>query len=106
SSVYSRFPWYAQNTERHDLVHKVVEPTPPAEPAAYTVGYEGKCIDGFLAGILRSGVRRIVDVRRNPISRKYGFAKSTLSRHLTYLGIGYLHMPELGIASEERADLS
>ena len=47
----------------------------------------------------------MVDVRRNPISRKYGFSKKTLSDTVQKLGISYLHIPELGIASEKRQNL-
>lgn len=104
-TVYSQHPWYAQNSERMDLVPDRPPPSIAADVAAYTIGYEGKCIDGFLAGILRKGIARVVDVRRNAISRKYGFAKSTLSKHLGSLGLEYVHIPELGIATGERADL-
>ena len=100
------FSWFAQNTERPELAAKPLPTKRTAESAAYTVGYEGKCIDGFLAGLLRKGIQQIVDVRRNPISRKYGFAKSTLMRNLANLGLKYVHIPELGVATEERADLS
>lgn len=105
-TVYAAYPWYAQNTERPELATKPLPSKRTANCAAYTVGYEGKCIDGFLAGLLRKGIQQIVDVRRNPISRKYGFAKSTLMRNLANLGLKYVHIPELGVASEERADLS
>ncbi len=105
-TVYDEYPWFAQNSERQDLVSTPTPPATRASAAAYTVGYEGKCIDGFLAGLLRAGMHRIIDVRRNPISRKYGFAKSTLSRSLEKLGIEYTHIPELGIPSEERRELS
>jgi uncharacterized protein (DUF488 family) len=44
-------------------------------------------------------------VRRNPLSRKYGFAKSTLSKACEGVGIRYEHLPELGIASAERREL-
>lgn len=105
-TVYSQHPWYAQKSERADLIsHNPVQRT-QTDVAAYTVGYEGKCVDGFLAGLFRKGIVRIVDVRRNAISRKYGFAKSTLSKHMAGLGLEYVHIPELGIASGERADLT
>ena len=45
------------------------------------------------------------DVRRNPISRKYGFSKTTLARACDGLGIRYEHLPEFGIASEQRQGL-
>jgi len=44
-------------------------------------------------------------VRRNPLSRKYGFSKSTLRNAGEGVGIRYEHLPELGIASEERKGL-
>jgi uncharacterized protein (DUF488 family) len=45
------------------------------------------------------------DVRRNPISRKYGFSKGTLGKGCEGVGIRYEHVPELGIASEQRKSL-
>jgi uncharacterized protein (DUF488 family) len=45
-------------------------------------------------------------VRRNPLSRKYGFSKGTLSKGCEGVGIRYEHLPELGIASEERRELN
>jgi len=104
--VYSEHPWFAMNSERTDLLPSEVPVRDVAQTATYTVGYEGKCIDGFLAHLLRKGIQRIIDVRRNPVSRKYGFAKSTLTRLLAKVGIEYEHVPELGIPSEERAHLS
>lgn len=75
---------------------------PTRELRVYTCGYEGVSIDGFLNQLLRAGVRRLVDVRRNPIARRYGFHKSTLGTLCGRLGIEYRHLPELGIASELR----
>ena len=54
---------------------------------------------------MRAGTTLLCDVRRNPISRKYGFSKSTLSRGCEGVGIRYEHLPELGIASEQRQSL-
>ena len=47
----------------------------------------------------------LCDVRRNPLSRKYGFSKGTLAKGCDGVGIRYEHLPELGIASEERREL-
>ena len=55
--------------------------------------------------LLHAGVTLLCDVRRNPLSRKYGFSKSTLSKGCEGVGIRYEHLPELGIASEERREL-
>ena len=40
------------------------------------------------------------------MSRKYGFSKSTLARGCEGVGIRYEHLPELGIASEQRQGLA
>jgi uncharacterized protein (DUF488 family) len=62
-------------------------------------------VDGFLDRLVRSGIQCLVDVRHNPVSRRYGFHKSTLSRLCDYLGIEYQHFPELGVPSENRTSL-
>jgi len=105
-SVYQRFPWYALMTEFPDLVPKDAPQRPRAAVAVYTVGYEGKSVDGFFNQLLASGIGAIIDVRANPISRKYGFAKTTMSEIACKLGFAYYHIPELGIDSRHRATLS
>lgn len=104
--VYSRFPWYATRSELTDLLPPTMPKKPSAQAAVYTVGYERESVDGFFDRILSAGIRRIADVRANPVSRKYGFARSSLSGIAAKLGIGYRHHPQLGIPSDERASLS
>lgn len=104
-SVYDRYPWYATASELEDLI-PANSPGPKQSPiAVYTAGYEGQSIDSFCDALLRSGLRALIDVRANPISRKYGFAKRSLQRISDDLGLGYHHLPQLGIASERRAGL-
>ncbi len=103
--VYARFPWYATKSERTDLLPPTMPPTSPARPAVYTAGYERESVDGFFDRILRAGIRGIADVRANPISRKYGFARSSLSGVAQKIGIAYRHFPQLGIPSAERSAL-
>lgn len=98
--VYDRHPWFTVNSEIRKLAKR-----PVAEPAVFTAGYEGLLIDGFLDGLLKAGMARLIDVRHNPIARRYGFHKSTLNRLCCKLGIEYQHVPELGIPSEERQGL-
>jgi uncharacterized protein (DUF488 family) len=74
--------------------------------AVNTEGYEGLTVDGFLDRLLRAGIHRILDVRNNPVSRRYGFYKSTLARLSERVGISYVHLPELGIQSEFRQELT
>lgn len=105
SDIYTRYPWFASKSELDHLKPQLPS-IPKTEIAIYTVGYEGKSIDEFFNGLLESSIDAIIDVRANPISRKYGFARRSMSEIARKLGIGYEHLPELGIASSERADLS
>ena len=73
-----------------------------AAPAVYTAGYEGLSIDRFLSLLVESGIQRLIDVRNNPSSRRFGFHRSTLNRLTAALGIAYEHFPELGIPSRVR----
>jgi hypothetical protein len=113
AEVYRRFPYYALRSEILDQVLTdpeerarvaAVRPT-TISPGLLTIGYEGRCLEGYLNDLIRAGVTRLCDVRRNPLSRKYGFSKGTLSKSCEPLGIRYHHLPELGIASEQRREL-
>ena len=48
----------------------------------------------------------LVDVRNNPLSMKYGFSKSQLIKYCGFLGIQYLHFPDVGIQSGQRQELN
>lgn len=102
SRVYSDYPWYTAKAKNTTL--RKVE-VPVAKPTIFTVGYEGLMLDGLLDLLLRNGVRRLIDVRRNPVARRFGFHKSTMQRHCGDVGISYTHVPELGVPSERRMDL-
>jgi uncharacterized protein (DUF488 family) len=77
-----------------------------AEIAIYTVGYEGKQIDRFLNELMVHGIQRVIDIRSNPIARRYGYHGSTLRRLCKKLKIDYVHTPELGIVGELRQNLN
>lgn len=100
--VYATFPWFTVNskwTERRAV------PRPVAEIAIYTVGYEGVQVDGLLNRLIGVGVQTLIDVRFNPVARRYGFHRSTLSHLCPKIGIEYVHLPELGIPGAWRGDL-
>jgi uncharacterized protein (DUF488 family) len=113
AETYRRYPYYAIRSEilsRLRLEPGALERIKKARPAIQTcglltIGYEGRNIEDFVNELLRNGVTLLCDVRRNPVSRKYGFAKSTLSRACEGVGIRYEHLPELGIDSEDRRGL-
>lgn len=102
-SVYRAYPWFTLNSE---AIHKRAVSRPAAESAVYTVGYEGIMVDALLDLLLRKGIRRLIDVRGNPIARRYGFHKATLHRICNDIGIEYIHFASLGIPSAWRAELS
>lgn len=114
AAAYRQHPYYAIRSEivgrilkRDALALAAVEAVRPRPgvPGVLTIGYEGRSLEAYLNSLLRNGVTVLCDVRRNPISRKYGFSKRTLSSSCEGLGIRYEHLPELGIDGERRREL-
>lgn len=110
--VYRKYPYFAIKSEiagklMTDAEQKEIEAHKPSVKgkALYTIGYEGNSFENYLNRLITNDIRLLVDVRKNPLSRKYGFSKRTLSETLEKLGVAYLHMPELGIVSEKRREL-
>jgi uncharacterized protein (DUF488 family) len=68
----------------------------------FTIGYEGKSLEGFLNLLMKNKIDILVDVRHNPISRKFGFSKEKLKSFCEKSFIEYIHLPQLGIPSEYR----
>ncbi|MFO8056310.1 MAG: DUF488 family protein [bacterium] len=104
--VYSRFPWYATKSELTNFQPNNSAGVIKSKPAVYTAGYEGKSVDAFFNQLLKKRIQLIIDVRANPVSRRYGFSKRRCSEIAGRLGLEYLHMPDLGISSKYRGDLS
>ena len=113
ASVYLRHPYCAVRSRvatrvlprRRDREPIAAARPKPKGPGLVTIGYEGRSLEAYLNLLLQDTVTVLCDVRRNPLSRKYGFARSTLSAACEGVGIRYEHLPELGIASEERREL-
>jgi uncharacterized protein (DUF488 family) len=114
SEAYRRFPYHAIRSEMAERVLagnatalQAIEQARPlaGSPGLCTIGYEGRSLEGYLNRLLMNGVTVLCDVRRNPLSRKYGFSKGTLSHSCEGIGIRYEHLPELGIATEQRRGL-
>ncbi len=99
--VYDAYPGYTVNSNRKKLAKRAT-----AEPTVFTAGYEGLSVDAFLNRLVENGVRQLIDVRHNPIARRYGFHRSTLQRLTGNLDIDYVHIPELGIQSALRQNLN
>lgn len=114
ADTYRRFPFFATRSEIAERVLKgddtalariMAVRSKTTGSSLSTIGYEGHTLESYLTILLKSGVTLLCDVRRNPISRKYGFSKNTLARGCEGVGIRYEHLPELGIASEQRQSL-
>ena len=115
AEAYRRHPWYATRSEMAERVLAgdtealaAILAARPAQgkPGICTIGYEGHSLENYLNRLLRQGVTLLCDVRRNPLSRKYGFSKGTLSKGCDGVGIRYEHLPELGIDSDDRKALN
>ena len=85
---------------------KVLEARPVASSSQlFTIGYQGRTLESYLNVLIQEGVTILCDVRKNAISRKYGFSKRTLAGACDGVGIRYTHLPELGIESRRRQGL-
>jgi hypothetical protein len=115
AETYQRYPWYGIKSQIAEKVlrdgakaMKTIEAARPAKgkPGIVTIGYEGHTLEAYLNLLLQDAVSLLCDVRRNALSRKYGFSKSTLAKGCEGVGIRYEHLPQLGIDSSLRKNLS
>lgn len=114
AETYRRYPYHAIRSEIAKRVLQddqaaldhIESARPKGIPSRlFTIGYEGRTLESYLNALLRAGVTLLCDVRRNAISRKYGFSKTTLAKACNGVGIRYEHLPELGIESRLRQGL-
>lgn len=61
-----------------------------------TIGYEQKTLPQVIDELKRAKVEIVIDVRAVAASRRPGFSKTVLRESLADLGIGYLHLRDLG----------
>jgi len=113
--VYRRYPWYAIQSEikEHllspDELERVClakDSEAQTDTTLFTLGYEGIHFETYVNKLIRNNIKVLCDVRRNPLSRKFGFSQRSLSTLLPKMGIEYQHLPELGIESESRKQLN
>ncbi len=111
--TYINFPFYATRSEAaeniltKDELEKVTKAKPDVNKTVlFTIGYESISLEEYLVRLLKNDVKVLVDVRNNPLSLKYGFSKSQLKKYCASLGIEYVHIPEVGIQSDQRQELN
>jgi uncharacterized protein (DUF488 family) len=112
-SLYLQFPYYAIKSEIAAKILtpdelKVVEALIPTDlsPRFFTIGYEGISLEEYLNKLIKSNVKVLCDVRKNALSQKFGFSKNQLGTACKGVGITYIHIPELGIPSDQRQALN
>lgn len=111
--TYVNFPYYAINST---IVDTVLDETQlkkvkslkkeGSETILFTIGYEGVSLEKYLNKLVINDVKLLVDVRKNSLSMKFGFSKSLLKKYCESLGIEYIHIPEVGINSDQRQELN
>lgn len=111
--TYINFPYYAINSTIADKVldekqlEKVISSKKEVnETILFTIGYEGVSLEKYLNKLVSNDVKLLVDVRKNSLSMKFGFSKSLLKKYCESLGIEYVHIPEVGINSDQRQELN
>ncbi|MDR1165928.1 MAG: DUF488 domain-containing protein [Deltaproteobacteria bacterium] len=90
---------------KFDKIRRVKRELGKTEQVLFTIGYEGKSVDEFINALILNDVRLLIDVRRNPRSRKFGFSRDKIRIFIETVGIGYAHLPELGVESDKRRSL-
>lgn len=111
--IYTEYPYYAINSLiAPELLSpgelNLVETAKPnvAGSAIVSIGYEGLSLERYLNYLIRLDARLVCDVRKRPLSRKFGFSKTALGHALEQMGMAYAHYPELGISSDMRQNLN
>ena len=112
--AYIEYPYYAINSEIIDRIfsieelehfEKLKQKYTQTEQVLLTIGYEGKSIEDFINTLIKNDIQLLCDIRKNPLSRKFGFSKGKLMHIANTVGIRYVHIPELGIESDNRKSL-
>lgn len=111
--TYLNYNYYAINSIKAKKVlnegdySKVVASRPENETITlYTIGYEGISLEAYLNRLIKNDIKVLVDVRNNPLSMKFGFSKTQLKGFCENLNIQYIHIPEVGIQSDQRQELN
>ncbi|MDI9387324.1 MAG: DUF488 family protein [Spirochaetota bacterium] len=113
--TYREYPYYAINSE---IIGRLFGENEVAQfsnkrqmysqqdQVIFTIGYEGKSVESLMNILIKNDIHLICDVRKNSLSRKFGFSKNKLEHIADRVGIKYVHIPELGIESKKRTSLN
>ena len=110
--VYDKYPYFTINSGLNlsDIQKKKQEKENKkilkSEKRLFSIGYEGISIDTYLNLLIKNNIKLLCDVRKNPLSMKYGFSKNQLKKYCENINIKYFHIADLGIESEKRKNLN
>jgi len=110
--TYKRYPYFAINStvseeylNKEELQNLDNYRSFENEIVLFTIGYQGISLEAYLNKLIKNNIKVLCDVRKNALSMKYGFSKSQLKNACNGVGIEYIHIPEVGIDSEQRREL-
>lgn len=110
--TYLKYPYYATKSNivnqlltEEEIISVEKQKRIYEETQLFSIGYEGISLETYINRLIINDVRVLCDVRKNAYSQKYGFSKSQLQKACEGVGIKYIHIPELGIESEQRQEL-
>lgn len=111
--TYKKYPQLAINSiiakdklTKEDY-QKVIDARPQSSSTIlFTIGYEGISLEEYINKLIANNIKILCDVRKNPLSMKFGFSKTQLQNACNGVGIEYLHIPQLGIDSDKRQELN
>jgi len=111
--TYKKFPYFAINSAwakeklSEEEYSRVLDAKPSSnEIMLFTIGYEGLSLEEYINKLIVNDIKVLCDVRKNPLSMKYGFSKVQLETACVGVGIEYRHIPEFGINSDKRQSLN
>ncbi len=104
TKIYGLYPYFTINTALPEKrkSEDFMSGQHQKSSVLFTLGYEGVSPETYLNRLLKNGIKVLVDVRNNPFSMKFGFSKGPLQDFCAKTGIAYLHIPDLGIPSDDR----
>jgi len=106
TAINSTIAQYLLTKEEMGKVRECRERYKHSSSVLMTIGYEGFTLEKYLKQLICNDIRVLCDVRKNAFSMKYGFSKGILQKACEGIGIKYIHVPALGIESENRKALN
>lgn len=111
--TYKNYPYFAINSTIADRFLTEVElknvesqRVRKTVTVLFTIGYEGISLEQYINKLIINDIKVLCDVRKNPMSMKFGFSKSQLMKACNGVGIEYVHIPEVGIENDKRQALN